>query len=523
MTKKKISVAVLLIVAFVSGVLFTTAGANIFGIGDHVGNQLEAAAPVSTVSPDLDVSRAPALNPVPVLEFEDLFISVAEQINPMVVQIHSERVVKRSTNSFFPDTPFEQFFRFPDRNNNGSDAQRTQALGSGVIIRENGFIVTNNHVIADADDLIVTLDSGEEYDAEVVGTDPASDLAVIRITARDLPSISMPETANVRVGQWVLAFGSPLSEELGNTVTTGIVSAVRRTSNTLSGLNLIASFIQTDAAINPGNSGGPLVNLRGELVGINSAIYSRSGGSQGVGFSIPVDVVRNVVDQLIENGEVERGFLGVNFNGVSRSYAEAVGVPLGSAQITNVLQDTPADDAGLEEGDVIVAIDGTRLKNFNEIRTMIGNLLPGDEVSLDVVRDGNHREISVRLGSAADSPALAQNRAAPRTENDETPSSVSDLGFSIQPLNDRMAQQLGLSDLNIHGVLVQSIDVSSDAYRDAELRRGDIITELDGKPVGTESDFKRAYDGVEKGESFIVEGYRAQTQRKFFTALTKPE
>ena len=507
-----------MIAAFVSGILFTTAGANIFGLGDRVGTQVEASYLDSTDWSDVAVSSVPS----PILDFEALFISVAEQINPMVVQIHSERVVRRNANSLFTNPPFDRFFGFPERNNDGDDALRTRALGSGVIIRENGFIVTNNHVVANADDLVVTLHNGQEYDAEVVGTDPASDLAVIRIASHDLPHIYLPQESTVRVGQWVLAFGSPLSKDLGNTVTAGIVSAVRRTSTTLSGLNLIASFIQTDAAINPGNSGGPLVNLRGELVGINSAIYSRSGGSQGIGFSIPVAVVRNVANQLIENGKVERGFLGVHFSSVSRSYADAVDVPLGSAQITNVLPQTPADDAGLKEGDVIVAINATQLRDFNEIRTIIGNHLPGDEIRLDIVRGGEPREIVVRLGSIADYPELTQNRTVPRTERDESPSEVSNLGFSIQPLNERLIQQLGLSEENIRGVMVQSIDVNSDAYRDAELRRGDIIVAIDGKPVPTEKDFREAYDAVARGESFIVVGYRAQTQRKFFTALTKP-
>lgn len=514
---KKFSIATLLVAAFVSGILFTTAGANLLGQGERVSAQSDAAVR----SDPFDPGTTP--EPVPLLEFENIFVSVAERINPMVVQIHSEKVVQRQTLNPFQGSPFEQFFRRPDSNGSSSSdsKQLSQALGSGVIILENGYIVTNNHVVAGADDLIVTLSNGEEYNAEVVGTDPNSDLAVIRIDQSGLAAITIPPKTTVRVGQWVLAFGSPLSEDLGNTVTSGIVSAIGRTSQQLTGLNAFSAFIQTDAAINPGNSGGPLVDLRGLLVGINSAIYSRSGGSQGIGFAIPVEVVKNVVSQLIENGRVERGFLGVSFDSVPRSLANALGVASGSAQVTEVTDNSPAAKAGLQEGDVIVSINTQKLRNYNELRTIVGNLLPGDTIRLDYVRDGIPKTLYVTLGKR--SVFLPTSVQVEGTSEQSESSTVENLGFSIQSLSDGLRQQLRRTDPDLQGVIIQQIDIQSIAYRDADLRRGDIIMEIDRRPVRNEEEFQRVFDSIDRGKSFMVEVTRLQPQRrKFFTALTKP-
>lgn len=521
--RRRLPISILLIAAFVSGILFTTAGANLIGSGDMISPSSEAAE-VAVSADSGQAASADADRPAsaPLLDFENSFIEVAERINSMVVQIHSEKVVQQQAVNPFQGSPFEQFFNAPNGNRNGNNDQVSQALGSGVVIRENGYIVTNNHVIAGADDLIVTLWNGEQLDAEVVGADPNSDLAVIRIEKTGLDSISIPETTTARIGQWVLAFGSPLSEDLGNTVTSGIVSAIGRTSQQLTGLNAFSAFIQTDAAINPGNSGGPLVDLRGQLVGINSAIYSRSGGSQGIGFAIPVEVVGNVVDQLIESGLVERGFLGVLFDSVPRSLASALGVPNGSAQVTEITPDSPASRAGLEEGDVIVAIEGQQLRNFNELRTIVGNLRPGDTVRLDYVRDGDSKTMDIQLGDR--STYVVANAPIESLPEEDAPTSVEELGFSIQSLTEEMKRQYGLSNSELQGVLIQQIDVQSIAYREADLREGDIISEIDRTPVPGEDAFRTVFEGIDSGRSFMVEVTRLQPQRrKFFTALTKPE
>jgi serine protease Do len=508
---KKLPILILLTAAFVSGILFTTVGANFFGSGEKVASQ-SSASPV----PANIATKAEPL-PVAPLEFENVFVNVAERINPMVVQIHSEKVFVQS-----PNDPFRFFFR-PDGNGRPPQLPRSQALGSGVVIREDGYIVTNNHVVADADDLIVTMQDGKEYDAEVVGTDPNSDLAVIRIEATGLSAITIPEKASVRVGQWVLAFGSPLSEDLGNTVTSGIISSVRRTSSRLSGLNLFSSFIQTDAAINPGNSGGPLVDLRGNLVGLNSAIYSQSGGNQGIAFAIPVEVINNVVNQLIESGSVERGFLGVNFAGVSRSLAQAMDVPLGAAQVTTVTDDSPALKADIREGDIITAVNGNKLRDFNELRTIIGNFLPGDEVTLSISRDGKKIERTVTLGNR--SKFIADNNSSGQSGNNagDSASQVEDLGISIVTLTPTMRERLGFKDASVEGVMIESIDEGSVAFREAELRQGDVITRVDRKDIESREDFERIYSSLKPGASFLVEAYHTgqSPPQKFFTALSK--
>jgi len=518
-TKRKISFTALLTAAFVSGIFFTTAGANWLGAGTHVGTASHANSVQAPILLDEDASMA---------AIDDAFVSVADRVNPTVVQIHSEVVQERQAQA----NPFGNFFNFP-----GQDLQqapntptefRTSALGSGVFISSEGHIVTNYHVIKDAETLEVMLFDGQYLKAKVVGTDPNSDLAVIQVEKRNAPSISFADPSKIRVGQWVMAFGSPLAEELGNTVTSGIVSAVRRNSSTLAGLNLFSSFIQTDAAINPGNSGGPLVNLSGQLIGLNSAILSRSGGSQGIGFAIPVDVVKNITSQLIESGKVERGFLGVNFDRVSSSLSRALNVPRGAAQVTSVTPDAPADDAGLRDGDIIIAVNGITLNDFNELRTTIANLAPGEKVSLENARDDHRKTVEVTLGkrsafvdeTVADAPVVLEKES----------NMVESLGLQIESISNEILDQLGVDSKDVKGVIVRSVDPNSLAFRNGDLRQGDIITEVNRDAVSSKEAFVDAYKNVEEGSTFLVKAYRvsanpdgSRTLRSFLTALTKPE
>jgi serine protease Do len=507
---RRTSITILLTGAFLAGILSATVGANWIGSGEHAASPARASA----------VSRPPtALPPSAVLDFESVFISAAESVNPAVVQIRSDRVVTRQNP--LEGTPFRDFFK--DQGGQNGNQFRTEALGSGVIIRENGFIVTNNHVIRDADELEVQLFDGEFYDAEVVGFDADSDLAVIRIDAEGLPALQFGSIDDVRIGQWVMAFGSPLSEDLGNTVTSGIVSALGRTSTNLSSLNLFAQFIQTDAAINPGNSGGPLVDLRGNLIGINSAIFSRSGGSQGIGFAIPADVVQSVTEQLIEEGHVERGALGLNFAPISPALAQLYEVSRGAAQITVVLEDSPAQKAGIRVGDVVVAVNGHTLRDANELRTRVGNLSPGARVELDMVREDHEQTATVTLGRRTD--IIDANAGASRESlpsQDET-DPVADLGISLRNLTPALARTAGFS-ANQQGALITEVSVESDAYRTGELRRGDLITEADRVEVASEKDFRSVYGRIPSGDSFIVRVLRVENGAvtTFFTALTKP-
>ena len=525
--QRKISITVFVVAAFVAGILFTTAGTNWFGNG-HLSGSESLAAQQNTRQ------QAEPLPPLPesALAFEEAFINVADRVNPTVVQIRSERVMERRPMANpFQNSPFEEFFNMQPRDQEPQEF-RTSALGSGVVIREDGYIVTNNHVIQEADELEVMFFDGTFMQADVVATDPATDLAVIRVDADDLPTVPLGSSETVRIGQWVMAFGSPLSEDLGNTVTSGIVSALHRTSTQLAGLNVFSSFIQTDAAINPGNSGGPLVNLRGELVGINSAIYSRSGGNQGVGFAIPVDVVRNVTTQLIENGAVERGFLGVQFDGVSQSLAEAIGVPRGSAQVTGLTDGAPADEAGLQEGDIIVAINGRQLLDFNELRTMIANLRPGEHVSLRINRNGEESVVDVELARRSD--FVEEEQAAGQPQRGDDPQDENDieaLGMGIQSLSVQQVEELRAANHDVDGgVIVTRIDQNSAAYLEAEIRRGDIIISVARQAVTSRSDFMDVYRDIDAGDAFIVEVLRPTRTpdgdtviSKFFTALNKPE
>ena len=511
--KQTVSISFFVIVAFLAGIFVTTMGSNFLGNGKLVSESEastsnENADRGDTVLPDASVSSALAL--------EDAFTLVADAVNPTVVQIRSEKVVaQRNT---FEGTPFEQFFGpFQEPNQNF----RSQGLGSGVVIRADGYIVTNNHVIEGADELNVRMSDGTVYRAEVIGTDPASDLAVIKIDESGLRSVSFGQVDNIRVGQWVMAVGSPLSTDLGNTVTVGIVSAMERTSNTISRLNLYSSFIQTDAAINPGNSGGPLVNLKGELVGINSAIYSRSGGYQGIGFAIPIDVVENVANQLIDNGVVSRGFLGVNFDSVSESLADVLNVPRGAAQITAVSEGSAADDAGLQIKDIIVRVEGQELMDANQLRTIVGNKLPGDRVELAIIRNDRERTITVTLGER---PDLEGQLVAP-DRNRGQEDSMEPLGLmGLRDLTPEIANELGIGDEYDGGVLITRIDQNSDAYREADLREGDIILEIDRQRVDTRNDFMNIFDDIASGESFLVNVLRVQGGQSvsFLTALTKP-
>ncbi len=515
--QRKLSILTFVVIAFLAGILFTTAGANLIGGGDNIGTES-----LARVLDDQD-ANSPPVQPAPsIIQFENAFVEVADVINPVVVQIRSERVTTSDQSVFrgnpFEGTPFENIF--PDQGDRGDQQRefRSQALGSGVIVRNDGYIITNNHVIDGADELEVKLFDGSFYDATVVGTDPQSDLAVIKIDHDNLPAIQFGDVSSVRVGQWVLAFGSPLSEDLGNTVTSGIVSAVGRTSSNLSRLNMFSAFIQTDAAINPGNSGGPLVNLHGQLIGINSAIYSRSGGSQGVGFAIPVDNVELVVNQLIDNGVVHRGFLGVAFGPVSEALAKAINVPRGAAQVMAITEGSSADKAGIKEGDIILAIDGVQLQDFNQLPTIVANHLPGDAIKLDMVRDGKAFSENVVLGQRPETETISSSDTGRSRDSDD----MTSLGMSLEDVTPQILTELEVTE-KIEGAIVTNIDRSSAAYREGDLRVGDIIVEADGKSISSTRDFVRVYEDVKAGEVFLVKVVRARNDNvsTFRTALKK--
>jgi serine protease Do len=516
------TIALLVLMAFVAGAFTVTAGADWLGLTDafrpaHADDR-EGGTRIERTFDNLD----------------DAFVEVADRVNPTVVQIAAARTVTSG-----PQTQrdlLEQFF------GGGGLAPRNEiprsGLGSGVIFREDGYIVTNDHVISGADDLRVTLFNGEQYDGELIGTDPASDLAVIRIERSGLPFVSLGSVDDVRVGQWAIAFGSPLDAELSNTVTAGIVSAIGRYNNQTQRGNadiLLQGYIQTDAAINPGNSGGPLVNLRGELIGLNNAIYTRTGGYQGIGFAIPVDAIRNATEQIIETGEVRRAYLGIGVGPVSQSLARALDVPVGSAQVGNVQPGTAADRAGLQAGDLITAIDGVPLRDSREVTRRILNKRPGSEITLDIVRGDDRRQLQVELGERDFGDEIAEERPSRTARPDAEASGaraeaqhVESLGFTYVDLADLTPAErqrfFGRNAPN-EGVGIVEVDRRSQAYRDAGVQPGFLIDSVDGRDVRTMREFERAYEAVDEGETFLI-SLRAyaqdgsETLRR--TALTKP-
>lgn len=511
--KRILPFAFVLATAFVAGVLFATLGTNLFGQGDRVGSDLRADTPAIVRGSEL----------APQNSLEDAFINVTATIQPTVVQIIGRQ--ERSTQQEDGVPPSLREFlgdQFPP-----FSVPRT-GLGSGVIVRSDGYIVTNNHVVAASDKLQVMLHDGSIETAQVLGSDSNSDLAVIKIDRDSLPSAPLGNVNDIRVGQWVLAFGSPLSAALDNTVTAGIVSALGRISEQLANMVPHSVFIQTDAAINRGNSGGPLVNLNGELIGINTAILSPTGINSGIGFAVPVDVVDNVVTQLIKNGRVERGFLGINFAGVSQALVNALGVPPGSAQITGVVPGSAADKAGLTTGQIITKVNNSTLSDYLELRVEISNMMPGEEVVLEVKDGDESRVYTVELGTLETDLISSSDTKA----RDVAPNSVKELGLTLRTFDaEDFAQNVELEEVpEFAGVIVESIDPFSSAFYESDIVQGDIIVEVDQEPVGTHKEFQRVFNRLDAGESAILKVQRlvgvSREDRSFvtvLTALTKPE
>src|SRR6056297_4030671 len=426
--------------------------------------------------PTYNESSATSADEIPIrtlADFNNAIVNIAERTNPTVVTITTEMTVRQQSRS-----PFDLFFNNPQ----GQQRERqVSGLGSGVIVDSGeGYIITNNHVIENADEINVRLFNRDEHSAEVVGADPGSDVAVLKIDVDDLPAIPLGDSDGINVGEMVLAIGSPLQESFAHTVSQGIVSASGRS---FVGLNLYENYIQTDAAINPGDSGGALINLDGELIGINTAIASRSGGSQGIGFAIPVNMVKNVMEDLITEGRVSRGYLGISFGGeVDATMARALGLENpGGVVVGEVVPDGPADEAGLQDGDVIVKLDGEEFDSWRDFRVAIGSKKPGDTIELEVFREGETMEYTIELGEL-ETEAVAENMTSDDMEDVREA-----LGFSVDELTDSVRQQLNLSS-GIEGVVVTNISQGSNAYRQG-LRRGDVVMQVADQIVANPDDF----------------------------------
>lgn len=495
-TKGKLSLAVVVGGAFLAGILFATAGANLFGAGEHVGTSGQAAALDGSTAIPQEANQSPE-------RLQTSFTKVAKSVNPAVVQIRAEKVVERRFMNPFRGTPFEDFFGTPPERE-----FRSQGLGSGVVIRSDGHIVTNNHVVENAEELSVRMQDGTEYDASIVGTDAFSDLAVIKIDASDLTAISFGNSDQLETGQWVLAFGSPLSPELNNSVTAGIVSAVGRLQQTAG--QGAQNFVQTDAAINPGNSGGPLVNLRGRLVGINTAIASNTGGYQGIGFAIPANTVQRVVTEIIEEGNVRRAFLGVSYQKASSSLINNENLPKGSVIVRSVTEGSAADQAGLQSGDVITHVDEQPLNEPLQIANLIASKQPGDEVTLQVLkRSGTKETLTVTLGSREGEMTASAEESGPSQEE-----MMKELGFSVRNVTPEIARRLGLEETN--GVVITDVDRSNPNVRNSGLAPRQVILQMAGQEISDVQTFREVYAKLDPGQAFRLvvrspDGFVAQT------------
>jgi len=417
------------------------------------------------------------------------FERIAQAVTPGIVAIQSTTVIKVQQSPFFMDPFFRQFFgdMFPQFNI--PREQREHALGSGVIVSPDGYIVTNNHVIAKATDIQVLLSDKRTFKGKVVGADPQTDVAVIKVQARDLPTVPFGDSSQLHVGDTVLAFGNPFGQYF--TVTRGIVSAVGR-----SGLNIerYEDFIQTDAAINPGNSGGALVNVRGQVVGINTAILSGGqgpqgqGGSVGVGFAIPANIVKHVMESLIKTGKVTRGYVGVTLGDLNPALAREFRVPDVSGVLVNEVEPgTPAEKAGLKQGDVIRTYNGQTVENRARLQSMVAGTNPGTEVALGILRDGKPLTIKVTL---AEQPASMAGPGGPSGR----PSEGTLRGISVQNLTPSIRDQLGLSP-NVRGVVIADLDPDSPAAQ-AGLQSGDVIQSINRQPVNSVAEFNRLASGA---------------------------
>ena len=423
------------------------------------------------------------------------FASVAKSVSPAVVFIQVEKDAQPASNQF-PAGPNgnEEFFRFffgPGFHGQSPSQPRNQPMigqGSGFIISKDGYILTNNHVVGDADKVTVKLQDGREFDAKTIGADPHSDVAVVKIDGKDLPYLKLGNSDDLQVGEWVIAIGNPFG--LSHTLTVGVVSAKGRSGV---GLADYENFIQTDAAINPGNSGGPLVNLDGEVVGMNTAIFSRSGGYMGIGFAIPVNMLISVKDQLIKEGKVTRGYLGVVIQPLTQDLADSFGLKMQQGiLISQVSDDSPAAKAGLKPGDVIIELDGKPAGNIGQFRNQIAMTKPGETRTLNVLRDGKNKRVKVKIGTLTEEAQAGMGGAS---------SSQTELGLRVQTLTPDLAEQLGISDTT--GVVVTEVEPGSVAAL-AQIEPGTIIRQVNRKPVKSAQAFEKMISATSKGDTVLL-------------------
>ncbi len=502
--KRSLLVAAMLIIGFFSGFIFASHGEF---TPASIGQDKTKSQP-----PSLTAAQGRAL----LQQFSAAFEEAASRVNPSVVPIFSEQLVENRSpfgmrndqfRDYFGDDFFRRFFGNPQDGDN--ERQKRRGLGSGVIVSKDGYILTNNHVIREADKVTVMVSENKKYTAKVIGADPQTDLAVIKIEASNLPAATLGNSDDVRIGQWVIAVGNPF--ELLHTVTAGIISAKGRSSV---GLAAYEDFIQTDASINPGNSGGALADLDGNVVGINTAISSPSGGNVGIGFAIPINMAKKIMDELVIKGKVTRGYLALYPQDVDESLAKGLDLKsTDGALVGDVTPDGPADKAGIQRGDIITGFNGKKVETSNQLRAIVADAEPGSTAKVILLRNGREMTLAVVLGER---PKEFADRGAGEQEEPEAQTGEK-LGLSLQTLTPEIARQLSYQ--NEDGVVVGGVMAGSPAD-DAGLRRGDLIKEVNRSEVTSVQQFTRAVGHLQSGDSAVLLVRRGQNT--FYAAIQVP-
>ncbi|MCL5021874.1 MAG: DegQ family serine endoprotease [Nitrospirae bacterium] len=441
--------------------------------------------------------------PSQIIESSKAFSEIVHSVSPAVVNISSTKVVQREPSPFTEDPFFDLFRSFRDF---GIPKKwKEQSLGSGVIVSSDGYIVTNNHVVEKSEDIRVILYDKRSFRGKVVGADPKTDIAVVKISADGLPTAPWGDSDKLQVGEFVLAIGNPYG--LSHTVTMGIISAVGRANV---GIADYEDFIQTDAAINPGNSGGPLVNIRGELVGINTAIFSRSGGYQGIGFAVPSNMARLVMDQLMKQGKIVRGWLGVTIQDITPDLAQKFGLrDSKGALVGDVSKGSPAEKSGVMRGDVLLEFDGKEVTSVGSLRNIVAKSKVGSRVKLKILRNGKTLEVTAVIAELPKEESGAPSELAPEDIQKNAFS-----GISVMDLTRDIARQLGLG--NEKGVVVVRVEAGSTAD-DAGLKKGDVIQEIDRKKVTGISDFNTITLSIHPGDTTLL--FIDRGGRKFYVTI----
>jgi serine protease Do len=450
------------------------------------------------------------------------FTIVSKEVLPTVVSVYTTKEVKvqRAGRQNTIPPMFRDFFG-RDFQWQEPDQVPQKGLGSGVIVSKDGYVLTNNHVVKDADDIKVQMYDKRQFEAKLIGADPLTDVAVIKIEGKDFPVARLGDSDALEIGEWVLAVGNPL--ELSSTVTAGIVSAKGRNIHILDqadpesqdrrrGNWAIENFIQTDAAINPGNSGGALVNLHAEVIGINTAIATQTGGYMGYGFAIPINLARKVMSDLIEKGFVTRAWLGIAMKEVDDAVAQRFGMeaPQG-VYVEEVMNDSPASKAGLKTFDIILKIDGHVMNSSNEVQNFIAMKKPGETVTLSLLRNGKSLNVAVKLGQRETGKAGAKELA----EEEDIPK----LGLTVQTLNNELKSQFE-EYKDDEGALVTDVDPNSSAF-DANIRKGDLITKIEDSTIQSAADYKKAIKSFAKGKVVIFQVKNARGEFHAFVKLPK--